>query len=86
MLLLRIFCRVVGTESRLQWVEKWAGGEKLTLDLAVKRKKAKGQYLEGDMRSCFYLFLKMGRFNTYVHLNADGKEPVERGSCCCCCV
>lgn len=26
------------------------------------------------MRSCFYLFLKM-RFNTSIHLNADGKEP-----------
>lgn len=26
------------------------------------------------MRSYFYLFLKMGRFNTYVHLNADGKQ------------
>lgn len=49
------FYRVMETQSRLKWVERWAGGEKLLtlLDLAVKRKKVKGQYLQGDMTSCF---------------------------------
>lgn len=30
------------------------------------------------MRSCFYLFLKMERFNTSIHLDADGKEPADK--------
>lgn len=43
------FCREMETQSRLKWVERWAGGEKVLtlLELAVKRKGVKGQYLPG---------------------------------------
>lgn len=44
------------------------------------------------MRLCFYLFLKMERFNTSIHPGAIGKEPAEKsghdddGVCVCTCV